>query len=170
MSYLDIILSILLIWGLYKGFTKGLIIQVASLVALVLGVYGAVMFSNLAQDILTANFQIDNKYIPVIAFAITFIAIVIAVHFLGKMLEKVVKMIALGFFNKLFGAVFGFLKVALLLSVLIFVLDIIDAQFSLIPKKEKSKSVLYGPMSELIPTIAPDAKKMLRKCTEEILV
>ncbi len=88
MGYLDIILCIPLIWGLYTGFTKGVIIQMASLLALILGVYGAIVFSNLTQGILTSNFQIDNKYIPIISFATTFIAIVIAVHFLGKVLEK----------------------------------------------------------------------------------
>ena len=170
MSYIDIVLCIPLIWGLFKGFSKGLIIQVASLLALVLGVYGAIMFSNVAQEILTSNFQIDNKYAPITAFAGTFILILIATHFLGKALEKIVDMVALGFFNKLLGAVFGFLKVALLLAVALFVLEVIETQFSVIPEKEKSKSILYGPMSKIIPTIAPDAKKILRRKTKEVLV
>ena len=161
MGYLDIILCILLIWGLYNGYTKGLIIQMASLLALILGVYGAIVFSNLTQGILTSNFQIDNKYIPIISFATTLIAIVIAVHFLGKVLEKSINMIALGLFNKLLGAVFGVLKVALLLSALIFVFEGLDKQFSLIPQDAKSKSVLYRPMSKLIPAIVPDARKIM---------
>ncbi|MBL4657954.1 MAG: CvpA family protein [Flavobacteriales bacterium] len=170
MSSLDIILCIPLIWGLYKGFNKGLIIQVASLLALVLGVYGALLFSDLAKEILEANFNMDHKYIPLVAFASTFIAIVIAVHFLGKVLEKAINLIALGFFNKILGAVFGFLKAALLISVALFIFEIIDTQFSFIPKKEKNKSILYGPMSELIPTIAPDAKKLVNKGKDAILV
>jgi len=161
MGYLDIILCILLIWGLYNGYTKGLIIQMSSLLALILGVYGAIVFSNLTQGILTSNFQIDNKYIPIISFATTLIAIVIAVHFLGKVLEKSINMIALGLFNKLLGAVFGVLKVALLLSALIFVFEGLDKQFSLIPQDAKSKSVLYRPMSKLIPAIVPDARKIM---------
>jgi len=133
----------------------------ASLLALILGVYGAIVFSNLTQNILASNFQIDNKYVPIISFVATFIAIVIAVHFLGKVLEKSINMIALGLFNKLLGAVFGLLKVALLLSALIFVFEGFDKQFSLIPQAAKSKSVLYKPMSELIPAIVPDAKKIM---------
>lgn len=162
MNYLDIILCIPLVWGLYKGFTKGLIIQVASLLALALGIYGAVMFSTLTQELLSSNFQIDNKYVPITAFAITFIGIVIGVHFLGKMIERMINMIALGIFNKLLGAVFGLLKMALLLSALVFVFEVVDQQLALVPKKIKKESVLYGPMSELIPTIAPSAKKMLQ--------
>jgi len=139
------------------------------LTALILGVYGALAFSGLAKDLLEANSQFSNKYIPLIAFVGTFIAIVVAVHFLGKMLEKVVNMIALGFFNKLLGAVFGFLKVVILLSVLTFVIELIDNQASIIPMKEKRKSILYEPISKLIPTIAPDAKKLVRKTSKEIL-
>jgi membrane protein required for colicin V production len=161
MGYLDIILCIPLLWGLYKGYTKGLIIQLASLVALIFGVYGSIMFSNLTQDILTSNFQIDNKYIPMIAFAVTFLVIIIAVHVMGKILEKMVNMIALGLFNKLLGAGFGLLKAALILSALIFVFEVIDKKFSLLPSGEKAKSFLYTPMSELIPTIAPAAQRII---------
>ena len=161
MGYLDIILCIPLLWGLYKGYTKGLIIQLASLTALVLGVYGSIVLSNMTQDILTSNFQIDNKYVPIIAFTATFLAIIIAVHFLGKILEKMINIIALGLFNKLLGAGLGLLKVALVLSALIFVFEGIDKKFSLLPSEEKAKSFLYIPMSELIPTIAPAAERIM---------
>lgn len=161
MSYLDIVLCIPLIWGLYKGFTKGLIIQVASLLALILGIYGAIMFSNLTQELLTSNFRIENKYVPITSFAVTFIGIVIGVHFLGKMIEKMINMIALGIFNKLLGAVFGLLKMALLLSALVFVFEVVDQQLALVPQKTKNESVLYGPMNQLIPAISPGAKKIL---------
>jgi len=169
MGYLDIILCIPLIWGLFTGFIKGLIVQVASILALVLGIYGAIMFSNFAQDFLLANFQIDHQYLAITAFAMTFIGIVVGVYFLGKAVQKLIDIMALGFFNKLLGAVFGLIKFMLVLSALLFVFDVIDAQFSLVDQKDKDKSVLYGPLSELIPTIAPDAKKMVQKTSKEIL-
>ena len=169
MGYLDIILCIPLIWGLLTGFMKGLIVQVASILALVLGIYGAIMFSNFAQDFLLANFQIDHQYLAITAFAMTFIGIVVGVYFLGKAVQKLIDIMALGFFNKLLGAVFGLIKFMLVLSALLFVFDVIDAQFSLVDQKDKDKSVLYGPLSELIPTIAPDARKMVQKTGNEIL-
>ena len=170
MSSLDIILCIPLIWGLYKGFVRGLIIQVASILALVLGIYGAVMFSNFAQEFLSATFHIDHKYLAISAFALTFVTIIIGVHFIGRAIKKMIDLMALGFFNKVFGAVFGFLKVALVISVVLFILDLVDEQMGLIPKKERSKSILYGPMSKLVPTIAPDAKKLVNRGKDAILV
>ena len=170
MAYLDIILCIPLIWGLFTGFMKGLIVQVASILALVLGIYGAIIFSNFAQDFLLANFQIDHKYLGITAFAMTFIAFVVGVYFLGKAVQKLIDMMALGLVNKLLGAAFGLIKFALVLSALLFVFDVIDRQISLIEQKDKDKSVLYGPLSKLIPRIAPDAKKMVEKTSREILV
>ena len=51
-NYLDILIAIPLLWGAYKGYTKGLIIEAASLAALVIGVYGAYRFSDLTSGFL----------------------------------------------------------------------------------------------------------------------
>ena len=58
MNILDIILGGILAWGAIRGFQKGLILQVASLVALVLGVYCSVEFSHIAADFLDKQFMI----------------------------------------------------------------------------------------------------------------
>ena len=52
MSTLDIILAALLLFGLVKGFMKGLFVEITSLVALVLGLYGAIHFSYFMADFL----------------------------------------------------------------------------------------------------------------------
>jgi len=49
---LDIILAVPLLYGLYKGFTRGLIVEIASLVGLVLGIYGGVHFSQKTAAVL----------------------------------------------------------------------------------------------------------------------
>ena len=67
MNYLDIILSIPLLWGLYKGITRGIIKELASLLALVLGTYGAIHFSEQIQPTLQANTSIDESYLPWVA-------------------------------------------------------------------------------------------------------
>jgi len=64
-------------------------------------------------------FDIDQKYVAVIAFILTFIVVLFLVLAVGKVLEKFVNILLLGFLNKLTGAVFGILKGALLLSILI---------------------------------------------------
>jgi len=52
MNVLDIILGALLLFGLVRGFMKGLFVEVASLVALIAGVYGAIHFSSFTAILL----------------------------------------------------------------------------------------------------------------------
>ena len=47
---LDIIFLILFGWAAYNGFKKGFILQVASLAALFLGIYGAIKFSGIISN------------------------------------------------------------------------------------------------------------------------
>ncbi len=121
MSVLDIILGALLLFGLVRGFMKGLFVEVASLLALVAGVYGAIHFSNFAADLLQSRFDWSEKTINITAFAITFVIIVLAISLAGKALTKIADFAALGIINKLLGGVFGALKIGLILSVLLIV-------------------------------------------------
>ena len=56
MSVIDIIIGALILYGVVKGLFKGLFVEVTSLLALLVGVYGAVHFSNYAAEILLNNF------------------------------------------------------------------------------------------------------------------
>ena len=126
MNYLDIILSIPLLWGLYKGLTKGIIKELASLLALLLGIYGAVHFSELAQPFLSENLSIDESFLPMISFAATFIIIALLVRLVGLVLDKLIKLVALGMISRLLGGVFGVLKSAFVISALLLIFNTID--------------------------------------------
>ena len=52
MNVFDIIIAALLLFGLVRGIMKGLFIEVASLVALIAGVYGAIHFSYFVSNFL----------------------------------------------------------------------------------------------------------------------
>ena len=58
MGMIDVFLVVPLLWGAYKGFKKGLIVEVFSLVALVLGIIAAVYFPQFAQKSITTTFQL----------------------------------------------------------------------------------------------------------------
>ncbi len=160
MNILDIILVIPLLWFAYKGFTKGLIIELSSLGALILGVYAAYYFSDYAKEFLTNNFEIKKQYLQILSFAVTFIVVVILVLLLGKILEKFVNLIALGFLNKLAGGIFGILKVAFVLSVIIFIINSFDEKEMIISEKMRKESVLYKPISSFAPKVIPKIKNL----------
>ena len=77
MNILDLIILIPLAWSAYKGFSKGLIISVASLLALLLGIYGSIRFSDITSGYLIDHFEFSSQYLPIISFAITFILIAV---------------------------------------------------------------------------------------------
>jgi len=153
MNILDIILGFILLWGLITGFRKGLIIELASLAALVLGLYGALRFSYYTSDILTQHFELQSRYLHIISFAITFIVIVVLVHMLARALDKLVKAVALGFFNRFLGVLFGILKVAFILSILLVPVNALNRSARFIPEETLNSSVLYGPVSRFAPSI-----------------
>ncbi|MCD2258498.1 CvpA family protein [Psychroserpens luteolus] len=155
MAIIDIILGALLLFGLIRGFMKGLFVEVASLVALIAGVYGAIHFSNFAAEFLDSRLDWDEKYINIVAFAITFVIIVLVIALAGKALTKLADFAALGVLNKLLGGVFGALKIGLILSVLLIVFDNMNNSIPFADKEDLEDSILYEPVKSLAPMIFP---------------
>lgn len=151
MNIIDIILILPIIWFAYQGFKRGFIIELASLLALVLGIYAALYFSGYAADFLSENLKLDSKYVPVSAFILTFILVVILVYWLGRILENIVNMVALGFLNKLAGGLFGILKAAVFLSIILLLVN--RFKDDLISADKKDGSLLYAPVEGIAPML-----------------
>jgi membrane protein required for colicin V production len=149
MALLDIILGILLLLGLWKGFNNGLLIEVASIVALIAGIYGAIHFSYIAGDYLTEQMNWEERYINLTAFVITFIVIVIAVHFAGKLLTKIANIALLGLLNKIAGAAFGALKVAVILGAILVFFNRVNSNLKFVSEEAQNESVLFNPIKEI---------------------
>lgn len=155
MSILDIILLVLFIFAGFNGYKKGFIGQAAGLIGLLVGIWGAIHFSDYTANLLTENFSLSSQYLPLIAFAITFAALVVAVHFVGILAENIIKLAFLGLANSLLGVVFGVLKTALILSVILLLLGKVSDRVKIIPDNFGENSLFYGPVKRLAPTIFP---------------
>ncbi len=155
MGIIDIILGALILFGLIRGLMKGLFVEIASLVALVAGVYGAIHFSNFAAEFLTVKVDWNEKTINIVAFAITFVIIVLAIALAGKALTKLADFAALGIINKILGAAFGALKVAAILSVVLIIFDRFNKTIPFADEESLESSILYKPVKNLVPTIFP---------------
>ncbi|MCF6333296.1 MAG: CvpA family protein [Draconibacterium sp.] len=155
MNYIDIVLGVLLILSAIGGFRKGLIVELASLAALVLGIWGAVEFSYITSGFLVKNFDWKWDHLNIASFIITFVVIVILVHIVGNVVNKLVETVMLGFVNKLAGLVFGILRAALILSIILVVFDKIDEDVNILSKEAKSESQMYEPIRNLVPAIFP---------------
>lgn len=166
MAVIDIVLAALLLFGLVRGFMKGLFVEVASLVALVAGVYGAIHFSYFAAEFLQSKTAWEQKTINVTAFAITFVVIIIIVSLAGKALTKLADFAALGILNKLLGGVFGALKIGLILSILLIVFNKMNSTITFVDDEHIKDSILYKPVKSIAPIIFPDIIKTEREIKE----
>lgn len=155
MSVLDIILLVFLALGLISGFRNGFFVEVASLVALIAGVYGAIHFSNFAAEFLLDKVDWNEKTVNIIAFAITFIVIVLIITLAGKALTKLADFAALGIINKLLGGLFGLLKMAVILSVILIIFDSFNKTLPFTDEEDLEDSTFYEPIKSLVPTIFP---------------
>lgn len=156
MPIIDIILASLIVYGIVRGLFRGLFVEVAGLLALVVGTYGAIHFSNYAGEFLVQHVDWNKNTINVTAFIVTFVVIVLAISLAGKALTKLASFVFLGALNKILGGLFGGAKVALILSVLLLLLNKIQLTKRLISDEDKATSIFYEPVQSLAPLIMPN--------------
>jgi membrane protein required for colicin V production len=156
MNTLDIILLVFLAFGLIRGFLRGFFVEIASLVALVAGVYGAFHFSDFAAEFLKEKVDWNENTVNIVAFVSTLIIIVLAIALAGKALTKIADFAALGLINKLLGAFFGGQKIAVILSILLIVFEKMNRNIPFTKETDKADSVLYKPVKSIIPLIFPN--------------
>tara|TARA_R110002049_G_scaffold116112_2_gene268514 strand:+ start:4514 stop:5050 length:537 start_codon:yes stop_codon:yes gene_type:complete len=160
MNYLDIIICIPLAWAVYKGFRKGLILEIASLISLLIGIWAAYKFSSLTGEYLIQYFTLSTNILPLVSFIVTFLLVVISIHFLARALERIIKLAALGLVNRLAGALFSFLKVGLIVGTLLYASSLIDGTFEIVPNDIKKESLVYEPIVSAPPKILPMLKDL----------
>lgn len=149
MNIFDVIVLIILLYGLIMGFIKGFIIEVAGIIALILGVTGSFKFARILEVSLNSYVDWSPKTIQIASFIILFILIIYAVSLLAKMITKTLKIIALGMINRIFGGIFGLLKWCVILSSLVLVSQEINEIITLIPDKTLKDSVSYSLLDKL---------------------
>ncbi len=159
MNSIDILLLIPLIYGAWKGFKHGLIIEVFTLLAFFVGIYIGIHFSDFTAGLLREHVGLTSKYLPIISFTLTFLGIGALVFFLGKTIEKLIKITALTPLNKFAGVFFSLLKYAYILSTLLVILESYDEKLSFFPAKVKQDSLLYNPILKVSTSTIPQLKE-----------
>lgn len=155
---IDTIVFGLLLFAIYKGYKRGLIIAVFSFVAFVVGIAAAVKFSAIVAGWLGTQVSAGAQWLPMLSFAIVFIGVALAVRFGATLLEKTVQFAMLGWVNKLGGILFYGLLYGLICSALLFYakqLQVINeatfAQSKTYPILEPYAQTLVNGIGEVIP-------------------
>ncbi len=144
-----------LLWGAINGFIKGFLNQCLTLVALLLGVWGGIHFSYLVNHYLSTHYSLNGRLVPAISFLIIFILILIIIHFIGLLITAIVHKSVLGQMNRIAGILFGILKMAFILSIIILILEKLDPRRNFLTYNDTDKSYLYKPVQKIAPAIFP---------------
>jgi len=128
--------------------------------ALFLGTYAAFKLSYLLQPWVLKLGDMNPFTVNLVCSMLMFTLICVGLFFLAKLFTGLINMAALGVFNKILGAVFGLLKYAFIISVLLYFFNLMDARHHFISADAKAESHLYYPVAKMSPALLPLMKEM----------
>lgn len=163
MNTLDIILAICFVPALIRGISKGFVEQAASLIAFFLSVWMAFHFSSLAADWLRPRMEVSEALLNIIAFVLILVVVSVGMILIGKLISKFIKVVMLGWLDKLLGVLFGFLLTALILGVLIVSFDALNTRFTIVAAERFEASVLYTSLRSIAWFLFPYLKEFIVK-------
>lgn len=158
MQTIDIIILIPILYGVFKGYRRGFIVEIVSIAAFVISVLVAFKFLNESTGFVSKYITnpLTAKLIPYISFAILFLPIIFLINKLGWLLRSSTKSTLLGSFDTFVGAAIGMLTWAFGVSIVFWLISSIGIK---IAENQIDKSVIY-------PIISPIAPKIISLATD----
>ncbi len=117
---IDACFFVLLVLAIIKGYNKGLIVALFSIIAFIIGLAAALKLSILVAGWLSGNSSINTKWIPFISFAIVFVVIVILINWAGRLIQKTVETLLLGWANRIGGILLYIALYTIIFSIVLF--------------------------------------------------
>lgn len=155
MNWFDLVVVILILLTLLKGFFSGFVMQIAMLAGLILGAVFAGKLSEIIAPKLIELTGVSSHIVAPLSYIVAFIAILVGLYFIGKLLETVIKAIQLNIFNRLAGALFCSLKWIVIISILLNLLIEFDQDKKIIKEDVRENSITYPFISEVATTVIP---------------
>ncbi len=158
MNYIDMFFLVLLIWAVYRGYSRGFMMQLTAVAALLAGIFLAVKLSGWVSDLLENYLNIHPDSIYLVSLSLTFILVFMGVHMLGDIIENRVETGSLSFLNRILGIIFSVFKVVLICGVILAYVNRFDLRVRILPEKSREQSLFYEPLTKMATTIFPGLK------------
>ncbi len=117
---IDFIFAVMMIFALIKGYSKGLILALFSIIAFIIGLAAALKLSAVVALYLKDSVSVGAKWLPFIAFALVFFAVALLVRLGARLIEKLLQVVLLGWLNRIGGIVFYVALYTIILSIFLF--------------------------------------------------
>lgn len=167
MAFIDIVLGALLVFGFYKGLKNGLFVELASLIAFFIGIFVAIKFSYVVRGVIEKNVSWSPKTIQILAFILTLLLVIIAIHLLAKVFTGIASFAFLGWANTLAGGFFATIKTALLIGIVLSLFQKANINDMIVSKETQEDSLLFNPCIKISETLLPTLKDLFSSLKEK---
>ncbi|MGM9786112.1 MAG: CvpA family protein [Candidatus Cryptobacteroides sp.] len=161
MNIIDAIILICFIPALIQGIRKGFIAQVIAIISLVAGIWLSFRFARMTAGWLGQYIEASGQILQIVAFALILVLVIVGLFALGKLIEATVKIVMLGWLNKLLGAIFSILKCALILGLCIMAFNSINSTFHIVAEETLSGSLMYSGLKSAAYSVFPYLQGLL---------
>jgi membrane protein required for colicin V production len=147
--------------AIFQGIRKGFIAQAVSIISIILGIWASARFANIVSDWIAQYITASEQVLRLVAFALILVLVFLILAAIGKMLEGVIKLVMLGWLNKLLGVVFALLKTGLIVGLVIMAFSSLNDSFKFVQESVLNESIMYPPLKKLAFEVFPYLKDML---------
>lgn len=117
---IDLIFVVLMILACIKGFRRGMVLAVFSIIAFIVGLAAALKLSTVVAGWMKDSLSVSAKWLPFISFVVVFFGVVLLVRWGGKLIERSIQVVMLGWLNRIGGIAFYAALYIIIFSIFLF--------------------------------------------------
>jgi membrane protein required for colicin V production len=117
---LDIIFAVLIGLAIFRGYQRGLVAGVFSLVAIIIGLAAALKLSAAVAGYIGQAVRVSDRWLPIISFIVVFLLVLWLIRLGARLIQKTMEMAALGWINRLGGILLYAVVFIIVYSILLF--------------------------------------------------
>jgi len=151
MNLVDWIIIIILLFFIVRGFSSGFLLGIAGLLGVIVAFVLAVQFMNDLSAILLHFFSLSPRVAVLLTAVIIYVVVFVGFIFTAKFLRNILKMVALGWVDRIAGAVLGLLKGAVIVSIIALMISLIPFRGQ--AQVEFDDSILFKPAMKVAPKV-----------------
>ena len=121
MSALDITILLFLFFWAIRGFLKGFASEIVSLATWVSSVYLSIKYFHIPSELIN-NYVLSDQVSSILTIITIFVITFIVAAILGFIFSKIINIVGLYNYNKVFGLIFGSLKGFVFLTFFVFII------------------------------------------------
>ncbi len=118
MNPLDVVIIIILGYGLIRGIFRGMVKEISSIVGVFAGFYAAYSYYPLVSEIME-DWITNVPFLNILSFMLIFCVIFFIISILGVIIKYLMNVASLGWMDRLLGASLGFGKAILIVSIIL---------------------------------------------------